>query len=685
MKSLKAKVSIPIIALLALSNLAIGLLTGAVLKGEITDSAEKILTLTARNISLQMDEANNREFRMLTTLAQLASVRDSYAPLPEKIQTVSPSTTIDKNYISVSVFNAFGYTYDEGGRRIDIAESEMYDETMLGKKFITDPAMNSGVLSMIYSAPIFDDEWQPAGAVYASVKAERMSAVCSSITVGKDSHPLIVNMKSGKIIGAADSSRLNSTLSGKDKEFEKILDALLKGEASWGTYREDGRKMVASFMPIGQSCSWAVLCAAPYSDYFGVVARTEGILGAVIVISLAAGVALLFVVLTRSLRPLKSVKHKINAIAAGNADLTARLPLTSNDEIGDVVRGFNAFSEKLQSIISDVKHSKDALGSVGESLSHQVEETGNSIGEVLSEIDSVQREIGAQNSDVEKTSSSIRSISQKIESLNREIDEQSAEIEEASNSIHEMVESIKSMGGDMDAMSESFGLLLESAGVGTARQNDVNEKIRKIQEQSKMLNEANKAIATIASETNLLAMNAAIEAAHAGEAGRGFSVVADEIRTLSETSANQSKSIGRQLKEINESIQAMVASSEQSKVSFADVSAKISGTNEVVSRIKGAIAVQSENSKQMGHTLESINEKTAFVRESSAQMAEDNRMILSVVAKLQESSGSLAKKTAEMEGNLGKIRGTSQELNEISDSVEKSIGEIGNQIDQFKV
>ncbi|MDE5897798.1 MAG: methyl-accepting chemotaxis protein [Treponemataceae bacterium] len=691
MFGLKGKINLAIIAVILLSSSCIVLFSYQKSSAELSDAIETGNLDLAHASAAEIQNINSGEFKMLESLANLSFIRDPSADMYEKWKLVNSATGGSAKYFGLGFFNEQGIGYATTGKWSDLHDREYLAVSMQGKKALMDPNWSAvnGHLCTFYAVPVFDAGGRQIAEISAVVDATDLCRTVANISVGKDSHPFIVSMKTGAYIAHEDESFVKDHKQiddGASQGLLPIIGRIKAGETAYATYydEQEKRKMSSAFQPV-PGTDWSIVLIAPYTDFFGGIGELLRNMIAIALAALAAAVLAGIIVVDISIRPLKRISSAIDGIAHGDADLTRRLEANSNDEIGRLVAGFNTFSGKLQTIVSELKGTKEDLHGYGERLGAMVQDNSDFLSQMIGFIKDVNTEITSQHEKVGSSVSAVGKISEAVELLRNLLQKQTEGVEQASAAVTQMIGNIGSVQASVDKMADEFDSLQQRVGQGIQQSREVNKQIQQIEQQSKMLNEANKVISSIADQTNLLAMNAAIEAAHAGEAGKGFAVVADEIRKLSETSSTESKKIGTQLTGILGSISSVVQASELSDKSFSAMNQKIEETGTLVQQIKGAMEEQTEGSKQISEALGYMNDATVQVRGASEGVDQSQRGIIGDVTSLKQSSDLVKEHIQKMESHIKNLEENENSLLNVATSISGSIYRIGSQIDQFKV
>lgn len=406
---------------------------------------------------------------------------------------------------------------------------------------------------------------------------------------------------------------------------------------------------------------------------------------ALIIVAILLAV-LVMVILRRLLtKPVMALDSAIANLNSGEADLTVRLPVSGNNELAEISENVNGFIERLGKIVGNLLDGESKLNEIVESLGANSQQSAGAIAEIMANIEGVRHQCENQSSSVSMTSNVLSESSVACETLTALINDEAACITESSAAIEEMLGNIRSVSNGVQKMADSFGILNANVNEGSVKIEKVTEKIGEIETQSASLNEANVIIAQISSQTNLLAMNAAIEAAHAGEAGKGFSVVADEIRKLAENSADQSKRISEQLKTITESIRDVVASASDSQRTFTTIVSQLESTDTLMNQINNAMQEQETASKQVFEALTDMKNQSIQVEDKSKAL---NNAVIKVSGEMDnvtQIASTVLGSMDEMTTGVKDINAAAQNVSQMANETKDTTGTIEGLLKQFKI
>ena len=680
--------------LILAAGITLGTLVIRTARKAVMEKIEAHLTDKATDIAEVVDGRVSSFVQFVEGLARMPFLRDNSLSLQEKARMITIEAERNAKIDYFGVCDLEGNRYDAHRALTFVSDREWFQTAAKGKNYVMEPFLSqiTNNMQILFAVPVYDDKDTIIGVLSAAVPAKLLSQEIDDIVVGKNGYCYIVD-SSGTVIAHRDFTLVQSRANSQEKArtdaaltslatFEK--QALASQVSSVGYYEYNGVNNIASYATVS-STGWTVIIKAPVEEFMRTVnALRRGIMVTGIII-LVLSLTIVYIIAYKMMQPVQAIVAALRDIARGEGDLTVRLPVIGNDEITNLSAYFNETIEKIALSVRAVGVNSDAMEEVGNELASNMIETASAINEISANIEGVKQQAMTQAASVTETASTIEEIVRTIKQLNASIEMQAESVSQSSASIEQMVANIASITKTLENTDGAIKKLASATGDGKETVVTANTVTQKIAEESGSLLEASSVIQRIASQTNLLAMNAAIEAAHAGEAGKGFAVVADEIRKLAEDSATQGKAITATLKVLSGEIETLSDSSRTAEEKFNTIFTLSEQVKSMSDRLTEAMREQENGSKEVLTAIKNINMVTIEVSDGSAEMLKGGEGVAEEMQKLNDLTRIITDSMNEMAEGAIQINNAVQEVNEITQKNKHNIESLVSEVNKCKV
>ena len=516
------------------------------------------------------------------------------------------------------------------------------------------------------------------GCVGIDINLTDLTSFISSIQIGKTGYCMLVQ-DDGMILADAKHSAFNSkNLNDANAAFTEIAQ---KKEGTI-SITVDGSNKKAYIFPLSD-LGWKLVILVEQREILSLFYALLRIMVLIGLLMFVIYFTLAFIAARALKRYFARLESLFGKIAAG--DLTDRVIIKRQDEIGRLMTHLNMATEHSHTMLIALKEEADKMTAIGSDLSSTMEETAAAVKEITNNTETVKGKALMQAAGVTETAATTEQIQEKLNILVEGISTQSENIRQSSTLITNTAENMLRVNKILSQNDTLIKTVYGQMKAGTDGARAANEFITRIAERSEALLEASQIIQNIASQTNLLAVNAAIEAAHAGESGKGFAVVADEIRKLAEESNMQGKQIGAVIKESTEIIAQVSEAGTQAEKTFIDVYELIRQISDKEDSIVDLMHEQEENGTQVLSAIETINKVTKEVSSASVEMLEGGKQIVAEMQKLADITRETTDSMTEIASGAEQITNAIEDVVSITAENKASIMKLAQEIEKFKI
>jgi methyl-accepting chemotaxis protein len=643
---LLGRISLLIGVLVLFISVSIGSILIVVLTDSQTESAKSSLLHIAELGSEILNANVDNQLAIFQEVANRARTRT----MVWETQAESLAADIDRlGYLDIAVVNTAGQArYIKDGSAADLHDRPYITQALAGTRAISDVLISRVINGpvVMYAAPITSGDHAGArtmGALIGRKDGSNLSAICEQVKLGTSGYSFMVN-RQGIFIAHPDKDfvfqQFNPVTEGaSNPQYRSLGEAVseaLQNRRGTAEYTLNGKRMVAAYTAVGDF-GWTLFVTVEYAEFMAGTYKARNLIILLVFVFLVAGV-LAALALARSItKPIKEINRAAHSLADLDFDIV--LKQNRHDELGALQASLLVIRNNMRKKVTDMNNEVlDKQLNIANNLKEAILNSSQGLGIIINNMDSVKQKTGTQVASVDQTSATVGEIVQSINTLDEAVATQVLNISRSSESIEQMVNDTESVRAIVHNANESTRKLGGSSEAGRKMLARLMEELNRIAEQSVFLEEANKTLVNIAAQTNILAMNAAIEAAHAGETGRGFAVVAGEIRKLAADSDKESASISAEIKKMRVGIAAIQEASGQTVAAMTGMFTEITDMSASFGTINNAVEAQTSNGSRILSALTTLKETTELVRNGSGHIQQRSGLIQETVERLKSIS-----------------------------------------------
>ena len=666
MKKKKTSISMRILKLCCITVLLASVIIAAslvIVTGvSLEDTVDDEMTAMAATVADEVEQGIDGNFKFLEALATNSVVYDTTMDPMEQKQILM-DIAADQGIDDLGFIDLNGDTVTAAMITANLAERAYYQEALAGNRFASDPIPDStqeGVMLMMLAVPVYKDglssSGQIVGVLYSRNDGNFLSNITNEVAFGDTGMAYMIN-DAGTNIAYADADKVYNQenaieMFADQAEFSSLIEMLNKArgsEAGVTTYTYNGTTKYVGYAPATEF-GWHVLVCADQSELFA--GENQAVALAIIItiiVMIIAIVATIFLV-RRMVAPLVRLNTLNGALSEG--DLTSSVDVANdakiNDEIGQMVESTDTFVGKLKGSVTQIKDSSDNIQDIADQLKDLAAQSSQAGDSVCSAIEDVSQATVQQATEVDTASNEIAVLGTAVTNINEDV-----------NKLLELAQVAKSA---EDASQNALEELISSNEKTSVAFAEISEQINATGAAADKISEAANLITEIASQTNLLSLNASIEAARAGEAGKGFAVVATEIQQLSVQSNGAASTIQEIIDELTEGSRKSISKMDEALVLIKAQQESLAKTEQEASTVADDVSQIETGAKQIRNSVEDCKSATDKI----------NDVVVGLAAISQENAASAEETNAAMEelnANIGIIASNSEQLAGIADDL----------------